>query len=143
MRRRKLETIAKRWWRATDEVSDDAKRIADLERVDDLVDSHPDLASALIRALVATAPARGPHYVGTSVVEGLHYTAEFKGTPNPALQIVLAANLSPENLVAVLSGVYPDLLEEWDARTVLANALSEDELDWLLDPTAPDRRDYL
>ena len=101
-----------------------------------------DLVPALIRTLVATAPAAGPRFVGTSVLEDLSMDAEYHQRPNRALDHLLAARLTTQENVTVLAGVWPEMLEEWGIREKMAGALSTEQIDWLTDGASLGRYEY-
>ena len=91
---------------------------------------------ALIRATVATArPPWGLPYIGTWYVEHLIMDFEHQGTPDRTIELLLAARLTPDQLIAVLSGVYPDMLDEIGAFERLAGILSDERRAWLVDRT--------
>ena len=136
MRQRKLTTIAKRWWRSTLDFN-----YYDYERVHAILE-RADLVPVLIKTLVETAPAKGPRYVGTSVLEDLSMDAEFDQRPNRALDHLLAARLTTEENVTVLAGVWPEMLVEWGIREKMAAVLSTEQIDWLTDGGSPGRYDY-
>jgi hypothetical protein len=138
MRRQDIMEIAKTWWIGVKQ--DDGEQT---ERLDRFVKSHPEDIPDLLAALVQTAPAEGPHYVGTSILEDLHDDFEFHGAPNLAFEYLLRAHLTSEEMTAVLSGVYPELLEEWDIHERMNPALTNEQIAWLTNRDAPRRGDYL
>lgn len=108
MRARKLRTIARRWWRS------DA---GDWEwnRVQSILQRRHDVVPDLIRALASTAPAGELSQLGPSIVEQLELHRAFSiPRPRPAqtLQLLLAARLTRDQLVEILSGTYPEYLEQ-------------------------------
>jgi len=77
--------------------------------------------------------------VGTSIVEDLVMDREDDGRESEALDLLLKARLTRAELFGVLSGVYVHYLEALDIRTRLAEVLSSEQVDWLLDNGAPHR----
>jgi hypothetical protein len=135
---RSFNSIAKDWWKAVQSEDWDAT-----ESVQELVDHHPDQIPALLTALVATAPPEGPHYVGTSILEDVYYGARHRELSNSALKYVSRAKLTNAETMALLSGVYPDMLEEWGIREQMSSLLTAQQIDWLTDAGAVGRHDYL
>jgi hypothetical protein len=132
MRQRKITTIARRWWRTYEKWN-----FYDFNRVSGIIRNDTTLLPSVIRALVATAPAGLVSFVGTSVIEAIFYDAESAQRPNRMLEFVLRARLSPEETVAVLSGVHPDMLESAGLREQMSGHLSEHQITELLNPRRP------
>ena len=122
MRRRKLTTIARRWW---------SSRGGDYawNRVWDMTLHRRDLMPALINSLVETAPEGAITYVGTAIVEDLMMDHPDRG--DFILDLVLRARLSREELFEVLAGCYPHYLEALGVPTRLASVFSSDQIAWL------------
>jgi hypothetical protein len=108
------------------------------ERVDQRC-QRADQVPDLIRELVRTGPPGGDRYVGTSIVEDLVMDREDDSRESEALDLLLKARLTQAELFGVLSGVYVHYLEALDIRTRLAEVLSSEQLDGLLDNSAPHR----
>ena len=124
MRRRKLESLARHWWRGTGVEYG-------WTRIHDMVAARRELV-AVVQALVATAPAGELPFVGTSVIEDLFYQQNLLHRSPIATAILRSSRLDNEDLVAVLSGVYPDILAELKIADGLADLLTTKQLDWLL-----------
>lgn len=131
MRRRKLETIAKRWWRTT--YDDSVYSYYDQRRVDEL-SGTPRTLVPLLRAAARTA--RGPlglSYIGTWFVEDLIYGFEYDKLPDRTIDILATTGLRGDTLTEILSGVYPHLLERIDAKERLTGLVSDSQRAWLVD----------
>jgi hypothetical protein len=137
VRARKLRTIAKRWWRLSKKYNyyDDAR----VERLR----MTPTAIPSLLSALAATAPPDRLHYAGTTVLEDIYHDAGFFDRPNRVFDYLKRARLTDVQLFAMVSGVYPYLLEEWGIREQLASRLSTEQIEWLTNREAPGRGDYL
>ena len=133
-----LEAVAKAWWAAVDTEDWDSA-----EPLHDLLKADPETFPSVIAALVRAAPLTGPEYVGTSLLESLHYEADYYGTSNKALDYLIRSGLDSEKMTAVLRGVYPDMLEEWGLAERMAGRLTKEQIEWLTSPDAPDRGSYL
>lgn len=122
MRSRKIRSIARRWWpsRGGD---------YDWERVDRLY-QRPDIVPDLIRNLVETAPLGAITYVGTAVVEDM--AMDYEGREHLALELVLKAGLSREQLFEVLGGCYSYYLERLGVPDRLARLFSPAQIAWLM-----------
>jgi hypothetical protein len=133
-----LESVAKAWWAAVDAEDWDSA-----ETLHDLLKADPEMFPSVIAVLVRTAPQTGPEYVGTSLLEDLHYEANYRGTSNKALDYLIRSGVDSEEINSVLSGVYPDMLEEWGLADRVAGRLTKEQIEWLTSPDAPDRRNFL
>ncbi len=102
------------------------------------------LASDFIRALIEQVPeGRSVSYIGTAVFEDLLHWSERTGEPNRAVEYLLRAARSTDQLFLVLAGVYPHLLARMRIEALAPRTLSEAQVAWLLDDDAPKRHDYL
>jgi hypothetical protein len=126
VRTRKLDEIARHWWR-----QNEWDYFA--EYVSQILEHRTDLVPRLLRSLVKAAPAEGPRQVGPSIVEELEINAELAGRPSRTIDLIIAARLAPDQLFEILRGVWVDYLENMDVRHRLAANLPTESIDWLLD----------
>jgi len=99
--------------------------------------SNSDELPRLIVALVATLPAdRDVAFIGTGPIEDLHSGG---AAGDVVLGVLRETGLDRPTIAAILSGVWPDLLEVMGMREHLKGLLSTAQIDWLLDPLAPGR----
>jgi hypothetical protein len=96
---------------------------------------RPDIAPDLIRNLVETAPLGAISYVGTAIVEDL--ALDYKGREHVALELVLKAGLSRDQLFEVLGGCYPHYLEDLGVPARLAGFFSPAQIAWLMNADTP------
>lgn len=80
-------------------------------------------------------------YLGPAIIETLEMNIDlgFRKGPSRTLQMVLAAGLSKGQLLEVLSGAYSSYLAAMHIDDVLSDVLTKQELEWLLDDSAPGR----
>jgi hypothetical protein len=135
---RDLETIAREWWAAGYGDS--------FDEIDDIVRHHREAVPALIKALAdavdGAASGKKLAYIGTTVIEDLLGSSELFGA-DEVVVILRSAQLTHDELVSVLSGVYPELLVHVDLKGLAGDLLSNEEIAWLTSRAAPGRSDYL
>ena len=122
MRSRKLRSIARRWWPSHG-------GDYDWERVERLY-QRPDIVPDLIRNLVETAPQGAITDVGTAIVEDI--ALDYEGREHVALDLVLKAGLSRDQLFEVLGGCYSHYLENLGVPDRLAGLFSPAQIAWLM-----------
>jgi hypothetical protein len=81
--------------------------------------------------------------VGTSILEDLFYQSEHTGVTNRVFEYVRNAKITGTETVAVLRGVYPDVLEHLGLEHQMSSVLTAEQIAWLVDSNASGRHDYL
>jgi hypothetical protein len=136
---RDLETIAREWW-AGDGTQDAFNEVSNIGW------NQHDRVPALIRAMLDTAkeapPGTSIAYIGTSLIESL-LTEPYPIPPAQVFALIRAAEVTHEELLGVLRGVYPEMLVTYDMSGLLGDVLTQEEIAWLTDRSAPGRRDFL
>ena len=135
-----LIELAKRFWiesadpaRLPEEYSDSAN-----EQISDIFEAEEQI-SALLRALVPTYATRASlGAVATWHVENLYYSLNCNPLPH-----LFAAGLTRNDLIRVLSGVYPETLAAMGLPEVATRSLTRDDIQWLVDPMSDRRRDWV
>jgi hypothetical protein len=107
--------------------------VDDWEEVDRLEREEPERLPAVIRALAASAPDGALTYIGVQILEDLAELAEEEGRDDIAMDVLLAAQLTPAETFEILAGLYPHYLERWGVRDRFASIFSAAQLDALLD----------
>ena len=103
------------------------------EEVDRLEREEPETVPAIIRALVASAPDGALSYIGVQILEDLAELAEEEGRVDTALDVLIAAQLTPADSFEILAGPYPHYLERWRVRERFAATFTSAQLDALSD----------
>lgn len=129
-----LNTLAEAWWAS--DGGDDA-----FDQVDAILHRGRAQVPALIRAAADTAPDDRLPYVGTALIEDLVFECEYSGDPGRAGSILREVDFDAATLFRVLSGMFAEPLKVLDPRASFGDLLSEEQLTWLLDDTAPRRWD--
>lgn len=109
----------------------------------ELLGSPDQTLSALLRALALAAPPEQLHELGTGWVEDLEHRFEQSGAVGKSVTILLGANLDPEMVFRILSGIWPDWLETMGAPELLADRLTPSQIAWLINPAAEGRTAFL
>lgn len=132
-----LDELAAAWWQS-DGTSDA------FESVEQMIMRDRASLPAFIRAAVRTVPAGMKiSYIGTYILESVHILDDSEGVPDQTLDVLLAADLEPSQMIEILAGVYPHMLKELDLTDRLARILPSDRIAWLLNDAADGRREYL
>lgn len=103
------------------------------DEVMDIVDNDVESVPALLRALVDAAPDGALSFLGVTILEDLSSNAEFRDESDPAIDVLLKAGLSRNDVFEILSGPWPEYLERWDVRHRLDRLFTSAQLDALLD----------
>ncbi len=139
MAERDLETIAREWWAG--DGSQDA-----FDEVWDIQQYERERVPALIRAMLDTAkeaqPSKSIADVGTSLIESL-LTEPDPVPPAQVFAFIRAAEVTHDELLGVLSGVYPEMLVMYDLTGLFGDVLTRGEIAWLTDRSASGRREHL
>lgn len=140
-----LNALAREFWNSPpyeDHVHDTAVHAFDT--VQDLVlDAEAPELSSLLRELALAAPSeKDLAYVGATWVVGLEYRFDAEGSVGESIRILLGAGLPAETVYRVLSGVDPQWLAAMGAPALLTGVLANDQIAWLIDPAAVDRRRF-
>ena len=106
------------------------------EVLDHATSNSEDLPRVIV-ALVATLPAdRNMAFIGTGPIEDMHYGG---ASGDVVVGVLRKTGLDGTTIATILSGVWPELLEELGMRVHLRGLLSTAQIDWLLDASAPGR----
>ena len=112
----------------------------DFSEVMRIVEEDVELVPELLRAMVATAPAGKLARIGTGPIEDLQMGIEFGYRTEPlTIDLIIAADLTPDVLFAVLKGAYASYLAEMDIDVRLRGKLSDEQIAWLLREDIPGR----
>jgi hypothetical protein len=111
------------------------------EEVDRIEREEPESLPAVIRALVNTAPDGAISYIGVQVLEDLAEHSRAEARDDPAMDVLIAAQLSPADTFEILAGPYPEHLDQWRIRERFATVFSPAQFDALEDwPARSNRR---
>ncbi len=77
------------------------------EEVDRLEREEPESLPVLIRALATSAPDGALSYIGVQILEDLAELAEEEGRDDTAIDVLIAAQLTPADTFEILAGPYP------------------------------------
>jgi hypothetical protein len=103
------------------------------EEVDRLEREEPESIPAVIRALAASAPDGALSYIGVQILEDLAELSKAEARDDPAMDVLIAAQLSPAETFEILAGPYPEYLDRWGIRERFATTFTASQLDGLLD----------
>ena len=103
------------------------------DEVNRLMHEQPETLPEIIRALVASAPDGALSYIGVQILEDLAELAEAEARDDPAIDVLIAAQLTPADTFEILTGPYPHYLERWEVRERFASTFSAAQLDVLMD----------
>jgi hypothetical protein len=128
---RGLTYLARKWWESEG---------GDIywELVRKILRTEIDLVPGLLRAMVETAEPDKISYIGAGPVEDLQMWLKERQRP-PTMDLVLEADLAPEELFQVLKGAYASFLIQMGAESRLAGILPEEQITWLLREDVPGR----
>ena len=103
------------------------------EEVDRLEREEPVSLPAVIRALVASAPDGALSYIGVQILEDLAELSKAEARDDPAMDVLIAAQLNPADTFEILAGPYPEYLDQWGIRERFATVFSPAQFDALED----------
>ena len=103
------------------------------EEVDRLEREEPESLPVLIRALATSAPDGALSYIGVQILEDLAELAEEEGRDDTAIDVLIAAQLTPADTFEILAGPYPHYLDRWGVRERFSSTFTPSQLDALLD----------
>jgi hypothetical protein len=102
------------------------------DEVNRLMHEEPETLPEIVRALAASAPVGALSYIGVQILEDLAELAEAEGGNDTAMDVLIAAQLTPADTFEILAGPYPHYLERWGVRERFASTFSAAQLDALL-----------
>lgn len=94
----------------------------------------------LLKALADTAPPGELHMIGVGPLESLSISARHLGAEDRTLDLLLEAGIPAAAMVEILSGPWPEYLEEWNASERLKGVLSDSQLAQIRARTDPGAR---
>jgi hypothetical protein len=116
--------LAAAWW---------LRDVDAFDEVDRITSEQQEKLPSLIRALAACAPGGGLSYIGVTIMEDLADLAEENLSEDPAMEILIAADLPSAQSLEILSGPYPHYLAKWRIREHFASIFSATQLNALED----------